>query len=92
MQGSQRQANNPYFYRRLHCGLPAPARLMGDAYVKDEFRRHKDAGPEYAAIFVNEWTVRKFVFAVYISALDFLNRDAFLKTLSRVKIVVVVYV
>lgn len=29
---------------------------MGDAYVKDEFRRHKDAGPEYAAIFVNEWT------------------------------------
>ncbi|KAK6028832.1 ACN9 family protein, partial [Ostertagia ostertagi] len=41
---------------RLHCGLPAPARLMGDSYVKDEFRRHKDASPEYTTIFLNEWT------------------------------------
>ncbi|KAK6043038.1 ACN9 family protein [Cooperia oncophora] len=48
-----------YLYKRilrLHCGLPAPARLMGDPYVKDEFRRHKDASPEHAAIFINEWT------------------------------------
>ncbi|VDM73011.1 unnamed protein product [Strongylus vulgaris] len=41
---------------RLHYGLPPPARIMGDTYVKDEFRRHKDATPEQTAVFVNEWT------------------------------------
>ncbi|KAK5971257.1 Succinate dehydrogenase assembly factor mitochondrial [Trichostrongylus colubriformis] len=48
-----------YLYKRilrLHCGLPPPARLMGDSYVKDEFRRHKDASPEHTSIFLNEWT------------------------------------
>ncbi|WKY12930.1 hypothetical protein Q1695_004054 [Nippostrongylus brasiliensis] len=48
-----------YLYKRilrLHCGLPPPARLVGDSYVKDEFRRHKDASPEHTAIFINEWT------------------------------------
>ncbi|EPB69565.1 ACN9 family protein [Ancylostoma ceylanicum] len=49
-----------YLYKRilrLHYGLPPPARLMGDTYVKDEFRRHKDASPEHTAVFINEWTV-----------------------------------
>ncbi|GMR59338.1 hypothetical protein PMAYCL1PPCAC_29533, partial [Pristionchus mayeri] len=41
---------------RLHYGLPPPARLMGDAYVKDEFRRHKTAPREQALIFLHEWT------------------------------------
>ncbi|KAK6758853.1 hypothetical protein RB195_016217 [Necator americanus] len=48
-----------YLYKRilrLHYGLPPPARLMGDTYVKDEFRRHKNASPEHTAIFINEWT------------------------------------
>ncbi|CAJ0588558.1 unnamed protein product [Cylicocyclus nassatus] len=48
-----------YLYKRilrLHYGLPPPARLMGDTYVKDEFRRHKNATPEQTAVFVNEWT------------------------------------
>ncbi|VDO49601.1 unnamed protein product [Haemonchus placei] len=48
-----------YLYKRilrLHYGLPPPARLMGDTYVKDEFRRHKDANAEHTAIFLNEWT------------------------------------
>ncbi|KAL6743549.1 ACN9 family protein [Ancylostoma duodenale] len=48
-----------YLYKRilrLHYGLPPPARLMGDSYVKDEFRRHKDASPEHTAVFINEWT------------------------------------
>ncbi|VDN35394.1 unnamed protein product [Cylicostephanus goldi] len=30
---------------------------MGDTYVKDEFRRHRNATPEQTAVFVNEWTV-----------------------------------
>ncbi|KAF8385114.1 hypothetical protein PRIPAC_74256 [Pristionchus pacificus] len=41
---------------RLHYGLPAPARLMGDSYVKDEFRRHKSVPREQALVFLNEWT------------------------------------
>ncbi|KHJ76899.1 ACN9 family protein [Oesophagostomum dentatum] len=41
---------------RLHYGLPAAARTMGDIYVKDEFRRHKNASPEHTAVFINEWT------------------------------------
>ncbi|KAJ1354283.1 hypothetical protein KIN20_011166 [Parelaphostrongylus tenuis] len=48
-----------YLYKRilrLHYGLPPQARMMGDVYVKDEFRRHKDAAPEHSAIFLNEWT------------------------------------
>ncbi|KAE9419434.1 hypothetical protein Angca_007561, partial [Angiostrongylus cantonensis] len=48
-----------YLYKRilrLHCGLPPQARIMGDIYVKDEFRRHKDASPEHSATFINEWT------------------------------------
>ncbi|XGW06322.1 hypothetical protein V3C99_016546 [Haemonchus contortus] len=48
-----------YLYKRilrLHYGLPPPARLMGDTYVKDEFRRHKDANAEHTSIFLNEWT------------------------------------
>ncbi|KJH53632.1 PHD-finger [Dictyocaulus viviparus] len=44
------------YYERLHYGLPPQARLMGDMYVKDEFRRHKDAAPEQFATFINEWT------------------------------------
>ena len=43
---------------RLHYGLPSPEmKLMGDAYVKDEFRRHKAASPEQALLFLKEWTV-----------------------------------
>uniref|UniRef100_A0AC34R446 Succinate dehydrogenase assembly factor 3 n=1 Tax=Panagrolaimus sp. JU765 TaxID=591449 RepID=A0AC34R446_9BILA len=42
---------------RLHYGLPTPEmKLMGDAYVKDEFRRHKTAAPELALLFLKEWT------------------------------------
>ncbi|GMS80277.1 hypothetical protein PENTCL1PPCAC_2452 [Pristionchus entomophagus] len=40
---------------RLHYGLPPPARLMGDAYVRDEFRRHKTAPREQALVFLHEW-------------------------------------
>ncbi|CAO4378806.1 unnamed protein product [Caenorhabditis nigoni] len=48
-----------YLYKsilRLHYGLPAPARLMGDTYVKDEFKRHINAKPEFVKPFITEWT------------------------------------
>jgi hypothetical protein len=32
---------------------------MGDAYVRDEFRRHKDSAPQYVPAFVAEWTQYK---------------------------------
>ncbi|CAI5453275.1 unnamed protein product [Caenorhabditis angaria] len=41
---------------RLHYGLPKEARLMGDTYVKDEFRRHKNAEPSFVKPFIDEWT------------------------------------
>uniref|UniRef100_A0A7E4UWY6 Succinate dehydrogenase assembly factor 3 n=1 Tax=Panagrellus redivivus TaxID=6233 RepID=A0A7E4UWY6_PANRE len=42
---------------RLHYGLPTPEmRLMGDTYVKDEFRRHKDAPSPQALEFLKQWT------------------------------------
>uniref|UniRef100_A0A914DPV2 Succinate dehydrogenase assembly factor 3 n=1 Tax=Acrobeloides nanus TaxID=290746 RepID=A0A914DPV2_9BILA len=31
-------------------------RLMGDTYVKDEFRRHKNCSQEQSLIFLKEWT------------------------------------
>uniref|UniRef100_A0A0M3I9K9 Succinate dehydrogenase assembly factor 3 n=1 Tax=Ascaris lumbricoides TaxID=6252 RepID=A0A0M3I9K9_ASCLU len=40
---------------RLHYGLPEELRYIGDNYVKDEFRRHKNAPPEQALLFLKEW-------------------------------------
>lgn len=31
-------------------------RFMGNQYVRDEFRRHKDSKPEYIPGFIKEWT------------------------------------
>ncbi|XP_020855759.1 succinate dehydrogenase assembly factor 3, mitochondrial [Phascolarctos cinereus] len=45
-------------YRRLlvlHRALPPDLRALGDQYVKDEFRRHKDVGREEALRFLSEW-------------------------------------
>ncbi|XP_074051463.1 succinate dehydrogenase assembly factor 3, mitochondrial [Macrotis lagotis] len=45
-------------YRRLlalHRVLPPDLRALGDQYVKDEFRRHKDAGRQEALRFLGEW-------------------------------------
>lgn len=41
---------------RLHYGLPKEIRYIGDQYVKDEFRRHKNVGPEQSLLFLKEWT------------------------------------
>lgn len=45
-------------YRRillLHRALPPDLKALGDQYVKDEFRRHKAAGPAEARRFLQEW-------------------------------------
>ncbi|KAL6261596.1 hypothetical protein P5V15_006683 [Pogonomyrmex californicus] len=41
---------------RLHRGLPAEVRPLGDGYVRDEFRRHKGCVESEAIIFLHEWT------------------------------------
>ena len=43
---------------RLHRGLPLELRGIGDAYVKEEFRHHKEASAEYIPLFMKEWAVR----------------------------------
>ena len=43
---------------RLHRGLPLQMKALGDQYVKDEFKRHKDVPGNEAQIFMGEWTVR----------------------------------
>ncbi|XP_051872550.1 succinate dehydrogenase assembly factor 3, mitochondrial [Pristis pectinata] len=40
---------------RLHRRLPSDLRVLGDQYVKDEFRRHKVAGASEAARFMEQW-------------------------------------
>ncbi|XP_008063532.1 succinate dehydrogenase assembly factor 3, mitochondrial [Carlito syrichta] len=47
-------------YRRLlqlHRVLPPDLKALGDQYVRDEFRRHKAAGPAEARRFLQEWEV-----------------------------------
>ncbi|CAH3154257.1 unnamed protein product [Porites lobata] len=47
-------------YRRilkLHRKLPLASRALGDQYLKDEFRRHKNATREQLAEFIQEWKI-----------------------------------
>lgn len=47
-------------YRRilkLHRTLPLTAKALGDQYLKDEFRRHKNATQEQLTEFIQEWKV-----------------------------------
>ncbi|XP_056154821.1 succinate dehydrogenase assembly factor 3, mitochondrial [Lampris incognitus] len=39
----------------LHRFLPIDLRALGDQYVKDEFRRHKNASAEEVKDFMTEW-------------------------------------
>ena len=56
---------------RLHRGLPFQLQAMGDQYVKDEFRRHKEVPKAEADIFMTEWTVST------IKYLNFLTQENF---------------
>ncbi|XP_037072233.1 succinate dehydrogenase assembly factor 3, mitochondrial-like [Pollicipes pollicipes] len=40
---------------RLHRGLPVELKAIGDQYVRDEFRRHREAAPPEAGVFLQEW-------------------------------------
>ncbi|XP_034487147.1 succinate dehydrogenase assembly factor 3, mitochondrial [Drosophila innubila] len=40
---------------RLHRGLPTELRVLGDNYVRDEFRRHLKCNPMEAQLFMTEW-------------------------------------
>ncbi|TDH68384.1 hypothetical protein CCR75_003582 [Bremia lactucae] len=46
-------------YRRiltLHRKKLKPhMRVLGDQYVRDEFKRHKSSDPKYVALFIREW-------------------------------------
>lgn len=41
---------------RLHQDLPEPLQVLGNNYVKDEFKRHKKCNPAETAQFMMEWT------------------------------------
>ncbi|KAJ3010993.1 acetate non-utilizing protein 9 [Thoreauomyces humboldtii] len=41
--------------RRLHKKLPPALRVVGNNYVRDEFRRHKKADPPFVSGFLKEW-------------------------------------
>ncbi|OWK62055.1 Succinate dehydrogenase assembly factor 3, mitochondrial [Lonchura striata] len=43
---------------RLHRALPPALRDLGDRYVKEEFRRHRAAGPAEAQRFLREWEAK----------------------------------
>ena len=49
---------------KLHRGLPAELAYMGDAYVKDEFKRHKKANPEQTVAFMEAWAVRNLLYSL----------------------------
>lgn len=41
---------------RIHAAvLPAPQRALGDRYVREEFKAHKDVPPAQADAFVKTW-------------------------------------
>ncbi|KAK0090735.1 hypothetical protein PV325_006294 [Microctonus aethiopoides] len=40
---------------KLHRGLPVEMQSLGNNYVRDEFRRHKNCNSSQADIFMNEW-------------------------------------
>ena len=42
---------------RLHRGLPNELRSIGDAYLREEFKRHRNAEEAHARVFMQEWTV-----------------------------------
>lgn len=47
----------------LHRFLPIDLKALGDQYVKDEFRRHKNAANEEVKSFMKEWEVKKLLYS-----------------------------
>lgn len=57
---------------RLHRGMPDALRELGNNYVKDEFKRHKNCSPTESQKFMNEWAVSGLI--VHILCLHFVCR------------------
>ncbi|XP_061838344.1 succinate dehydrogenase assembly factor 3, mitochondrial [Nerophis lumbriciformis] len=58
MSGSGHVSKVRTLYKRilvLHRFMPIHLRALGDQYVKEEFRRHKNASPQQANNFMTEW-------------------------------------
>ena len=49
---------------QLHKSLPPPMKQIGDAYVRHEFKLHKNAAPEQVGKFMSEWTVSDYYIGV----------------------------
>jgi len=47
---------------RLHRGLPLEFKAIGDQYVKEEFKRHKNCKPEEVSAFMTAWVVSQTLF------------------------------
>lgn len=45
---------------KLHKSMPPELEAIGNAYVRNEFKLHKNAKPEYVKTFMSEWTVSRF--------------------------------
>lgn len=43
---------------RIHRGLPDDIRILGNSYVRDEFKRHKSCNQQEAQVFMTGWMVR----------------------------------
>lgn len=57
-------------YRRilkLHKNLPLTSKALGDQYLKDEFRRHKNATQEQITEFIQEWKVGRLQSVLHIN-------------------------
>lgn len=46
---------------KLHRGMPPELQVVGNNYVKDEFKRHKKCKAEEADMFLREWSVSNFL-------------------------------
>lgn len=42
---------------QLHKSLPEELRILGNGYVRSEFKLHKNANPEHVKKFMIEWSV-----------------------------------
>jgi hypothetical protein len=54
--------------RRLHRRLPPGLGFLGNQYVRDEFGRHKTAGPEFLPGFLDAWTEYRDSLSAQLSA------------------------
>lgn len=65
---------------KLHRGLPKELQELGQTYVRDEFRRHKNCNPKEAQIFMIEWSVCK----IRIDYLNYENNKTFIFFLRNI--------